>query len=81
MSLTTFANVIVGLMGLTTVAVGGALWGLSARSTDAPTVPALDNRTLCEEVAHAINEAYTDGLIKEEHARAIIDRCFESYPS
>lgn len=81
MSLTIFANVIAGLMTLTTAAAGGALWALSSESTAVPIVPALDNRTLCEEVAHAINEAYTDGLIKEEHARAIIDRCFENYPS
>lgn len=33
--------------------------------------------SMCEEVAHEVNNAYIDGLIDEKTGRRIIDRCFE----
>ena len=49
-----------------------------AFKVDQPTVDR-DNRQMCEQVAHELNEWYIEGNISESKARAIIDRCFATF--
>jgi len=56
--------------------MGTTMYTLATQLSDQQRDVKSEGRIMCEEVAHAINEAYTDGQIREADARAIIDRCF-----
>ena len=66
-------------LGLLT-AVVASLAG--ANSIDTLKQPSNAPRTpteLCEEVAHELNQQYVEGMISQERAKQIIDRCFRIY--
>lgn len=45
----------------------------------APKPAASDFRVSCDEIAHEVNDSYIEGLLTEEEARIIIERCFSLY--
>lgn len=72
MTLKNYATTIAICLSLGTLAMSTTVFALARQIGETRT----EGRIMCEEVAHAINEAYTDGMIEESHARGIIDRCF-----
>lgn len=53
--------------------------GILACFAAAPARSESEFPAICEDIAHEINNAYIEGLISEEEARGVIDRCLERF--
>lgn len=61
--------------GLSFASTNAAFYGSQLAEEESAT---RDEVNICEEVAHELGLAVVSGLIEEEAAKAIVDRCYES---